>query len=80
MRVISWVPSPFAVEAITVLHGLRLALNMGFRSVTLEGDSNSVFNKILANGIYLSEIRALTWEVKELAKSFQICTFRSVDL
>ncbi|MBA0556066.1 hypothetical protein Goshw_023970, partial [Gossypium schwendimanii] len=38
--------SAFATEALTVIHGLRFAFELGFQSVVLEGDSRSVIEKI----------------------------------
>ncbi|MBA0732913.1 hypothetical protein Gogos_016972 [Gossypium gossypioides] len=78
-RLTSWVPSAFAAEAQAVIHGLRFALDLDFQSVILEGGSRSVIQKIVDNGKDLSEISALTWEAKELAKSFRFCRFHFVD-
>ncbi|MBA0648278.1 hypothetical protein Goklo_016030, partial [Gossypium klotzschianum] len=41
--------SAFATEALTVIHGLRFAFELGFQSVVLEGDSRSVIEKIVDN-------------------------------
>lgn len=41
----------------------------------LEGDSRSVINKIQSTDEDLSNIEALTWEAKELLKTFQRSCF-----
>lgn len=71
--------SSFAVEAIAVIHDLRLALDLGFQFLILKGDSKIVISKIKDIRVDLSEISALTWEAKELAKAFQVCIFQPID-
>lgn len=69
----------FAAEAVAVIHGLELAIVMGFHLVILEGDSTSVIKKIQVNEVDFSKIGALTCEARRLVTSFWSCSFWWVD-
>lgn len=78
-RLTKWVSSEFVARAIAVIHGLILAIDMSFPILILEGDSRTVISNIQEFNKDLSEISALTWEAKELAKAFRVCIFQRVD-
>ncbi|GMI97004.1 hypothetical protein like AT4G29090 [Hibiscus trionum] len=70
--------SSFATEAEAVVHGVRLALDLGFRNAVVEGDALSIIKKLHAAGEDRSEVSALVWSALHLAKSFQRISFAFV--
>lgn len=73
---LTWlVSSIFLVEARALVHGLKLAADLGFQHLIVESDSHTIINKInsIQNG--QSEISALTWEAKAMGGQFQSCSF-----
>ncbi|MBA0857949.1 hypothetical protein Goshw_019430 [Gossypium schwendimanii] len=70
--------SVFAAEAVAVIHGLRFAKELGFLSIIVEEDSRSVARKINNHEHDFSDISALTWFAKEIAKEFQACALHFI--
>ncbi|MBA0712974.1 hypothetical protein Golax_012039 [Gossypium laxum] len=65
-------------KAVAVIHGLRFAKELGFLSIIVEEDSRSVASKINNHEQGFSDISALTWFAKEIAKEFQACAFHFI--
>ncbi|KAL4325354.1 hypothetical protein GQ457_11G001080 [Hibiscus cannabinus] len=74
-RASTWVVTPFAAEATAALHALLFAIDLGFTSVILEGDSLSITRKLQSKECDISEISALIWDVQQLSKSLHACSF-----
>ncbi|GMI90174.1 hypothetical protein like AT2G04420 [Hibiscus trionum] len=70
--------SSFAAEAEVVVYDIRLALDLGFRHVIIEGDSLLVMRKLQFGADDRSEVSALVWNALHLAKNLQIVTFSFV--
>ncbi|KAL4348978.1 hypothetical protein GQ457_17G011570 [Hibiscus cannabinus] len=69
------IPSPFAAEAICLIHVTSLAGDLGFHSVIFEGDSLALIKKMNSEAHDFSEISALVWEAKGLAWNMHACCF-----
>ncbi|GMI87603.1 hypothetical protein like AT4G29090 [Hibiscus trionum] len=69
------ISSCFAAEAYAVVHGLRLAADLGFRHVVVEGDSLSVIEKLKSGLDDRLDISAIVWNAQMLAQNFRTCTF-----
>ncbi|GMI81993.1 hypothetical protein HRI_001868600 [Hibiscus trionum] len=69
------IPSTFAAEAHAVVCGLRLAADLGFSHVAIEGDSGAIINKLRSPLEDPSDIGALISEAKGQSRVFQGCTF-----
>ncbi|GMI88064.1 hypothetical protein like AT3G09510 [Hibiscus trionum] len=72
------VSSPFAAEAQTVIQGLRLALDLGFEQLEVEGDSRSIISKLASGSLDSSEVAALISEANGLSLNFRRCDFSFV--
>lgn len=76
---LTWpVSSVFMAEAKAVVHGLKLATDLGFQHLIIESDSRSIITKINSKQNEMSEISALTWEAKAMARQFHSCIFQFV--
>ncbi|KAL4347527.1 hypothetical protein GQ457_17G015710 [Hibiscus cannabinus] len=69
------IPSPFAAEAMSLLHAISLASDLGFHSVIFEGDCLALIKKMNSDALNFSEISALVWEAKCLARNLHACCF-----
>ncbi|GMI93031.1 hypothetical protein like AT3G09510 [Hibiscus trionum] len=69
------IPSTFAAEAQAAICGLRLAADMGFRQIEVEGDSRAVVTKLQSDSDDPSDIGALISEAKGQTRRFQECRF-----
>ncbi|KAL4362372.1 hypothetical protein GQ457_04G010120 [Hibiscus cannabinus] len=69
------IPSPFAAEAMSLIHAISLAGDLGFHSVIFEGDSLALIKKLNSDAFDFSEISALVWEAKGLARNLHACRF-----
>ncbi|KAK8497281.1 hypothetical protein V6N11_050252 [Hibiscus sabdariffa] len=68
--------SACTAEAQAVVHGLQLAVDLGFHHVILEGDSMVVTTRLKSEKEDLSEISAIIWDAKYLSRSFATCRFQ----
>ncbi|KAL4388674.1 hypothetical protein GQ457_09G011460 [Hibiscus cannabinus] len=71
----SRIQSPFAAEAMALVHAISLASDLGFFSVIFEGDSLSIIKKMNSVVQDFSIISALIWEAKGMARNLQACHF-----
>ncbi|GMI84977.1 hypothetical protein HRI_002167000 [Hibiscus trionum] len=71
--------SIFTTEALAVLHGLSLAQDLGCASIQVESDSLAVVKSLNSTDTDRSEIRAITWDAKVKARSFNACDFRFIS-
>ncbi|MBA0561945.1 hypothetical protein Golob_018736, partial [Gossypium lobatum] len=62
------IPDPFAAEAIAGLEAGRVAAELGFRNVMLEGDSLTVVKKIACQVADRSVVSAYIWDAKQIAR------------
>ncbi|KAL4360797.1 hypothetical protein GQ457_04G002610 [Hibiscus cannabinus] len=69
------IPSPFAAEAMSLIHAISLASDLGFHSVIFEGDSLALIKKMNFDALDFSKISALVWEAKGLARTLHVCRF-----
>ncbi|GMI98381.1 hypothetical protein like AT2G04420 [Hibiscus trionum] len=69
------IPSPFAAKARAIIQGLRLALDLGFIRIEVEGDSRSVITKLISESPDLYEIGALISEANGISRSCRECRF-----
>ncbi|KAL4354038.1 hypothetical protein GQ457_06G007780 [Hibiscus cannabinus] len=69
------IPSPFVAEAMSLIHAISLADDLGFHSVIFEGDSLTLIKKMNSDALDFSEISALVWEAKGLARNLHACRF-----
>ncbi|GMI84532.1 hypothetical protein HRI_002122500 [Hibiscus trionum] len=72
------VSSSFAAEAQAVIQGLRLALDLGFEQLEVQGDSRSIISKLASESSDSSEVAALISEAKGLSLNFRRCDFSFV--
>lgn len=73
-RITLCVSSIFGPKAISTIHGLRLAIDMGFQNVILESDSRYVIKMIKERAEEFSTISSLIHEAHEL-RSFGCVPF-----
>ncbi|KAE8706036.1 hypothetical protein F3Y22_tig00110410pilonHSYRG00150 [Hibiscus syriacus] len=76
MRVIQRITSAFAAEATAAIHSMDLALDLGFSSIIVEGDSRAAITKLFSDEEDAYEISALIYEGKRLAQNLHACRFR----
>ncbi|XP_038996489.1 uncharacterized protein LOC120191160 [Hibiscus syriacus] len=74
-RVIRRVTSTFAAEATTAIHVMDLALDLGFNSIVVEGDSRAVITKLSSVEEDASKISAVIYEGKQLTQNLHACRF-----
>ncbi|GMI89588.1 hypothetical protein HRI_002628100 [Hibiscus trionum] len=65
------VPPVFAAESLAARWGLRFAHDLGIRQVILEGDALTIIKKLQMREEDLSEISAIIYDTKSLARDFQ---------
>lgn len=65
------ISSVVRAEAMAGLDGLHFAIDLGFTHVVLETDSKIVVRNILGLDRDYSEMRAITWKINHLRRSFR---------
>ncbi|KAK8694940.1 hypothetical protein V6N13_072483 [Hibiscus sabdariffa] len=66
---------PFVVEAMSLIHAVMLAGDLGFHLVIFEDDSLALIKKMNSDAQDFSIISALVWEAKGLAWNLHACCF-----
>lgn len=76
---LTWpISSVFLAEAWAIVHGLQFASDLGFHRIIVESDSRGIIKRINNKEDDSSEVSALIWDAKEIAKKFSICAFQNV--
>ncbi|KAL4363965.1 hypothetical protein GQ457_04G016290 [Hibiscus cannabinus] len=69
------ISSPFAAEALAVIHGLRFALELGCMHVVLESDSLTTISKLKSGVDDCSLLRPYIADAQSMAQAFYSCRF-----
>ncbi|KAL5750273.1 hypothetical protein ACOSP7_024876 [Xanthoceras sorbifolium] len=67
--------SPLLVEATTVLHGIRLAINSGSSPLLVESDALGVINVLKGGVIPCSDLELIVSDIFALCLSFNVACF-----
>ncbi|XP_024177664.1 uncharacterized protein LOC112183512 [Rosa chinensis] len=78
-QVIPGNPPVLAIEALAVLHGLKLCLQEGCRNVELESDAANVLFALNKSGLDLSIEGAIFDEVRMLMPEFEHLKWRKIN-
>ncbi|KAE8678808.1 hypothetical protein F3Y22_tig00111402pilonHSYRG00293 [Hibiscus syriacus] len=73
------ITSTFMAEALAVIHGLQLILDLGIRSVVVESNSRTIISKLNTEEIDPSVIRSMIGDAKFLANHLESCSFTFIN-
>ncbi|KAK8501854.1 hypothetical protein V6N11_063167 [Hibiscus sabdariffa] len=69
------ISSPSVAEAMSLVHVVLLAGDLGFHSIIFEGDSLALIKKMNSDAQNFLVISVLVWEAKGLARNLHACRF-----
>ncbi|MBA0854651.1 hypothetical protein Goshw_003162 [Gossypium schwendimanii] len=76
----SYIPSPFVVEALECLQAVQMGLDLGIKSVEVEGDALSIIKKLCAVHEDRSVISAYIKDSKPLSEAYNMCIFKITSM
>ncbi|GAV78998.1 RVT_3 domain-containing protein, partial [Cephalotus follicularis] len=74
-RTVEHIRDPPSIEAVAILHALKVSLEKGWRKIIIESDDENVLNEINASQPSLSLYGNVIEEIKSIVSSFIFCQF-----